>query len=154
MPVLNRIAAYAEEMKGWRRHLHQHPELGFDCHDTAAFVAARLREFGVDEIHTGIAKTGIVAIINGQGPGDTIGLRADTALAQHAGLVCERGIVVSNTLQTSAKHVYALGDCAQYASAHAVENSAYTPHSPFAVSVMRGVSLASFTGPAASALNS
>ncbi|MNV42692.1 hypothetical protein D3C71_1343760 [compost metagenome] len=43
---------------------------------------------------------------------------------------------------------------AQYASAHAVENSAYTPHSPFAVSVMRGVSLASFTGPAASALNS
>ena len=43
---------------------------------------------------------------------------------------------------------------AQYVSAHAVENSAYTPHSPFAVSVMRGVSLASFTGPAASALNS
>ena len=46
-----------------------------------------------------------------------IGLRADTALAQHAGLVCERGIVVSNSLQTSAKNVYALGDCAQYASA-------------------------------------
>ena len=46
-----------------------------------------------------------------------IGLRADTSLAQHAGLACERGIVVSNTLQTSAEHVYALGDCAQYASA-------------------------------------
>ena len=45
------------------------------------------------------------------------GLRADTSLAKHAGLVCERGIVVSNTLQTSAEHVYALGDCAQYASA-------------------------------------
>ena len=81
MPVLNRIAAYAEEMKAWRRHLHAHPELGFDCHDTAAFIAARLGEMGVDEIHTGIAKTGIVAIIKGQG-GDaegapTIGLRAD-----------------------------------------------------------------------------
>lgn len=81
MPVLNRIAAYAEEMKAWRRHLHAHPELGFDCHDTAAFIADRLREFGVDEIHTGIATSGIVAIINGQGadaPGaPTIGLRAD-----------------------------------------------------------------------------
>lgn len=46
-----------------------------------------------------------------------IGLRADTALAQHAGLACEKGIVVSKTLQTSAANVYALGDCAQYASA-------------------------------------
>jgi hippurate hydrolase len=64
-------------MKGWRRHLHQHPELKFDCHRTAAFIAARLREFGVDEIHEGIATSGIVAIINGQGGGATIGLRAD-----------------------------------------------------------------------------
>ena len=77
MPVLNRIAAYAEEMKGWRRHLHQHPELAFDCHNTAAFIIDRLKEIGVDEIHPGIAKTGIVAIINGQGAGPTIGLRAD-----------------------------------------------------------------------------
>jgi hippurate hydrolase len=77
MPVLNRIAAYAEEMKGWRRHLHANPELGFDCPQTAAFIAARLREFGVDEIHEGIAKTGLVAIINGTGQGPTIGLRAD-----------------------------------------------------------------------------
>ena len=81
MPVLNRIAAYAEEMKTWRRHLHAHPELAFDCHDTAAFIIDRLQEFGVDEIHPGIAKTGIVAIIKGQGADDpgapTIGLRAD-----------------------------------------------------------------------------
>ncbi|WP_431299925.1 M20 aminoacylase family protein [Tabrizicola sp. BL-A-41-H6] len=77
MPVLNRIASYAEEMKGWRRHLHQHPELAFECHETAAFIVARLREMGVDEIHEGIAKTGIVAIINGQVDGPTIGLRAD-----------------------------------------------------------------------------
>ncbi len=77
MPILNRIAAYAEEMKGWRRHLHQHPELSFDCVNTAAFIEARLREIGVDEIHSGIARTGIVAILNGTGEGPTIGLRAD-----------------------------------------------------------------------------
>ncbi|MEO1961270.1 MAG: amidohydrolase, partial [Paracoccus sp. (in: a-proteobacteria)] len=77
MPVLNRIADFADQMTAWRRHLHQHPELGFDCHMTAAFVAARLREFGVDQIHEGIGRSGIVAIIEGRGDGPTIGLRAD-----------------------------------------------------------------------------
>ncbi len=77
MPVVNRIADYADEMKTWRRHLHMHPELDMECYETAAFVVARLKEFGVDEIHEGIAKSGVVAIINGQGPGGTIGLRAD-----------------------------------------------------------------------------
>ena len=77
MPVVNRIAGYADEMKTWRRHLHTMPELMFDCHKTAAFVAEKLRAFGVDEIHEGIAESGIVAIINGQGAGPTIGLRAD-----------------------------------------------------------------------------
>ncbi len=77
MPIVNRIADYAEEMKTWRRHLHAHPELEFDCVETAAFVVERLKEFGVDEIHEGIAKTGVVAIINGEGDGETIGLRAD-----------------------------------------------------------------------------
>jgi len=81
MPVVNRIADYADEMKTWRRHLHAHPELEFACHETAAFVVARLKEFGVDEIHEGIATSGVVAIINGQGDmpqdGPTIGLRAD-----------------------------------------------------------------------------
>ncbi|MGR3804561.1 M20 aminoacylase family protein [Marinibacterium profundimaris] len=77
MPVVNRIADFAAEMTAWRRHLHRIPELGFDCPLTAAFLAARLRDFGVDEIHEGIAQTGIVAIIEGQGPGPCIGLRAD-----------------------------------------------------------------------------
>jgi amidohydrolase len=67
MPVINRIASYAPDMAAWRQHLHQNPELGFECHETAAFT----------EIHTGIAKTGIVALIEGQGAGPTIGLRAD-----------------------------------------------------------------------------
>ena len=48
-----------------------------------------------------------------------VGLRANIALAGAAGMVCERGIVVDAHLQTSAAHVYALGDCAQYASAGA-----------------------------------
>lgn len=77
MPVVNRIADFATDMTAWRQHLHTIPELQFECHETAAFVAERLREFGVDEMHEGIAKTGIVAIINGQGDGPTIGLRAD-----------------------------------------------------------------------------
>ncbi|MFG6563645.1 M20 aminoacylase family protein [Sulfitobacter sp. 1A13421] len=77
MPVVNRINAFAEDMTAWRRHLHGIPELAFDCHETAAFVAERLRAFGVDELHEGIATTGIVAIIEGQGEGPTIGLRAD-----------------------------------------------------------------------------
>ena len=46
-----------------------------------------------------------------------VGLRADTALAQAAGLLVDRAIVVNTYLQTSAAHIYALGDCAQYASA-------------------------------------
>lgn len=48
-----------------------------------------------------------------------IGLRADTALASAAGIACERGVVVDDQLQTSAPYVFALGDCAQYASAGA-----------------------------------
>jgi hippurate hydrolase len=77
MPVVNRIADFAPLMTQWRRHLHTIPELGVECHKTAAFVAERLREFGVDELHEGFATTGMVAIINGQGAGPTIGLRAD-----------------------------------------------------------------------------
>ena len=78
MPVVNRIADFAPEMEGWRKHLHRHPELSFDCHATAAFVVARLREMGVDEIHEGIATSGVVAVIRGRGDSPRrLGLRAD-----------------------------------------------------------------------------
>ncbi|RDC75389.1 amidohydrolase [Rhodovulum sp. 12E13] len=77
MPAVNRIAAFADDMAAWRRHLHAHPELGFDCHGTAGFVAERLREFGVDAIHEGIATSGVVAVIEGARRGPTVGLRAD-----------------------------------------------------------------------------
>ncbi|MDU9003783.1 M20 aminoacylase family protein [Sedimentitalea todarodis] len=77
MPIVNRIADFSADMTEWRRHLHTIPELGFDCPKTAAFIAERLREFGVDAVHEGIAQTGIVALIEGSEPGPTIGLRAD-----------------------------------------------------------------------------
>ncbi len=46
MPVINRIADFEPDMRAWRRHRHFIPELDFDLHETAAFVEARLREFG------------------------------------------------------------------------------------------------------------
>jgi hippurate hydrolase len=77
MAVINRIAGFADEMAEWRQHIHAHPELGFECHETAAFVVEKLREFGITEIETGIATSGVVAMIDGQGEGPVIGLRAD-----------------------------------------------------------------------------
>ena len=77
MPVINRIAAFADEMKEWRHWMHRNPELQFECHKTAGFVVERLKEFGITDIHEGIATSGVVAIIEGRGEGPTIGLRAD-----------------------------------------------------------------------------
>ncbi|WP_297774752.1 M20 aminoacylase family protein [uncultured Roseovarius sp.] len=77
MAVINRIAGFADEMTEWRRHLHAHPEIGFDCHETAAFVVDKLRMFGISQIETGVATSGVIAVIEGQGDGPCIGLRAD-----------------------------------------------------------------------------
>lgn len=79
MPVLDRIDALAEEMRAWRHDLHAHPELLFDVHRTAGFVAERLRDFGCDEVATGIGRTGVVGVIRGRGgrANRAIGLRAD-----------------------------------------------------------------------------
>ena len=79
MPVKNRLAEMHGEITKWRRHLHAHPELMYDVHETAAFVVERLKEFGVDEITPGIGKTGVVAVIRGRTDtkGRVIGLRAD-----------------------------------------------------------------------------
>ena len=78
MPILNRAAEMQQEIAGWRRHLHQNPELNFDVFETADFVTGKLKEFGCDEVVTGIGRTGVVGIINGRlGAGATIGLRAD-----------------------------------------------------------------------------
>ncbi|WFU40027.1 M20 family metallopeptidase [Bradyrhizobium sp. CB82] len=66
------------EATAWRRYLHENPELDYQLHNTAKFVAEKLASFGINHIETGIAETGIVALIQGEGgEGPTIGLRAD-----------------------------------------------------------------------------
>jgi amidohydrolase len=77
MPVINRIAAYGPEMRAWRHDLHQHPELALREVRTSAKVQEALRSFGVDEVHAGLATTGVVGVIRGSAPGGAIGLRAD-----------------------------------------------------------------------------
>lgn len=89
MAVVNRIAEYGPDMTAWRRNLHRHPELGFECHRTARYVIARLRSFGVDAVHDKIATSGVVALIKGRAPGPVIGLRADMdalPIAEETGL--------------------------------------------------------------------
>ncbi len=79
MPIKNRFAETHADITAWRRHLHTIPELQFDLPKTAAFVAEKLRSFGITDITTGIAETGIVAVIEGKTniSGRSIGLRAD-----------------------------------------------------------------------------
>ena len=77
MAILNSIAGFEKDMAKWRQHLHQYPELGRECYKTAEYVSERLKEFGITEIHTGYASSGLVALIEGKTPGRTIGLRAD-----------------------------------------------------------------------------
>lgn len=60
----------------WRRHIHQHPELGNREVKTAKFIEDHLRRLGL-EVRTGVAKTGVVGILKGSQPGPVIGLRAD-----------------------------------------------------------------------------
>ncbi|MBI5131967.1 MAG: amidohydrolase [Rhodopseudomonas palustris] len=82
MPVINRVADLQPDIMAWRHDIHQHPELMYDVDRTAEFVAQRLREFGCDEVVTGLGRTGVVGVIRGRKPangGDlkVIGLRAD-----------------------------------------------------------------------------
>ena len=69
------VAAMTQEVVAWRHAIHAKPELGFQEHRTAAFVARQLRAFGL-EVHEGIAGTGVVGVLR-KGTGDrTVGLRA------------------------------------------------------------------------------
>ncbi|HEV7283631.1 MAG TPA: M20 aminoacylase family protein, partial [Kaistia sp.] len=79
MPIINRLAEYQDEVAAWRHDLHQHPEILYDVHRTAAKVAERLQEFGVDEVVTGLGRTGVVGVIRGKrgAGGRTVALRAD-----------------------------------------------------------------------------
>jgi amidohydrolase len=79
MPIVNRVADLQQEVAGWRRDLHAHPELGFDVHRTAGIVADKLKAFGCDEIVSRIGRTGVVGVIRGgKAQSDkVIALRAD-----------------------------------------------------------------------------
>ncbi len=78
MPIVNRVADLHNEITGWRRDIHAHPELQFDVHRTAGSVADLLRSFGCDEVVPGIGRTGVVGVIRGRKPGKkVVGLRAD-----------------------------------------------------------------------------
>ncbi len=79
MPVINRVAEFHQEITAWRRDFHANPELLYDVHRTAGKVEEMLKSFGVDEIKTGLGRTGVVGIIKGRSTksGKVIGLRAD-----------------------------------------------------------------------------
>lgn len=72
--MLDQAYALQEELRSWRRHLHQHPELGFQEYRTARFIGERLAEMGI-EAQIGVGKTGVVAEIGGEGP--IVAIRAD-----------------------------------------------------------------------------
>ena len=80
--VFARIAQFHPELTAFRRDLHAHPELGFEEVYTSGRVQQGLQVCGVDSVHTGLGKTGVVALVHGAGysaqrPGRMIGLRAD-----------------------------------------------------------------------------
>jgi amidohydrolase len=67
----------ASELVGWRRDLHRHPELGFEEHRTAGFVASRLEGLGL-EVKTGVGATGVVGLLRApRAEGGAVLLRAD-----------------------------------------------------------------------------
>jgi len=81
-PAFARIAQFHPELTAFRRDLHAHPELGFEEVYTSGRVVEALKVCGVDSIHTGLGKTGVVALVHGRGQsaarsGRMIGLRAD-----------------------------------------------------------------------------
>src|SRR5438067_4682753 len=76
MNIVPEIAALDVDMRAWRHHLHAHPETAFEEIATSAFVADKLHSFGL-EVHTGLAKTGVVGVLRAGDGTDAIGMRAD-----------------------------------------------------------------------------
>ncbi len=78
MNILPAISDSQGELLEIFKDLHAHPEIGFTETRTAAIVAEKLRAWGVDEVHEGLGKTGVVGLIKGKGGGNRrVGLRAD-----------------------------------------------------------------------------
>jgi amidohydrolase len=74
--LVEEIVAMERELVSWRRDIHAHPELGFEEHRTADFVAAKLQEFGI-QVHRSIGKTGVVGVLKVGNETKSVGLRAD-----------------------------------------------------------------------------
>ncbi|MBL8269503.1 amidohydrolase [Steroidobacter sp.] len=120
MSIIPAIADAAPVLTQWRRQLHTHPELAFEEHSTAAFIASTLATLGI-EVHRGLGGTGVVGTVRGARPGISIGFRADmdalpmneendfTHRSQHAGRAHACG---------HDGHVVALLGLAQYLSQH------------------------------------
>lgn len=69
--------AQRERLVRYRRHLHAHPELSMEEHETAAYVQRELATGEFDEVVTGVGKTGVKAVLRGKRPGPVTLLRAD-----------------------------------------------------------------------------
>lgn len=76
MALIDAVVAMQDEMIRWRRDLHAHPELGFDEHRTADFVADKLTSFGI-QVFRGIGRTGLVGVLKVGNETSAVGLRAD-----------------------------------------------------------------------------
>ena len=79
MIINKKIQTFVTEMKQWRHHIHQNPEIAYEEKNTSDFIAKKLNEFGI-EVHRGFGETGIVGIIHGKDQGEnnkSIGIRAD-----------------------------------------------------------------------------
>ena len=77
MTVHEEIGEWEPELIATRRDFHMHPEMGLEQFRTAGIVADRLRSIGFEDVRTGIAVTGVKAILRGGKPGKTLLLRAD-----------------------------------------------------------------------------
>ena len=76
MPANDGVAEIAPEVIAWRKHIHANPELGFAEHETAAFVAAKLKAFGL-AVHTDVSRTAVVATLTKGNGSKAIALRAE-----------------------------------------------------------------------------
>ena len=79
MNINEKIKSLIPEMKNWRHHIHENPEIAYEEKNTSKFIINKLNEFGI-ETHADLGGTGIVGIIHGKDNGSSnksIGIRAD-----------------------------------------------------------------------------
>lgn len=74
---MSTILALKHDMIAWRHHIHAHPETAFEEKNTTQFIIEKLQSFGITELYTDFAPTGVVGLIHGKKPGRYIALRAD-----------------------------------------------------------------------------